>query len=211
MHILVADDHALVRDGLKPFLLALSESVTIAEAETLPQALDRARERAPDLILLDLSMPGMQGVESAAAVKRDVPDARVVILSGDVERETVVAAVNCGASGYLPKTLHGETIMHALRLIMSGGTFYPSDVLARSPAAAASAFQPGGERPFRALTEREAEVLRLLAEGNSNKLIARRMDLTEITVKSHLRNIYRKLGVNNRAQAVAAVLQKSKA
>lgn len=219
MNILIADDHALIRDGLKPFLHQVAGDVTIHEAAGLEEAQEIAVRQALDLMLLDLRMPGMNGAESLHQICAAYPQTRVVVLSGTVNGRVVGEALRAGAAGYLPKALHGETMMHALRLIISGGTYFPSAALASGcdddsdgRAAEARADGPpvqGGRAAdldprFAGLTPREREILTLLAQGRANKDIARELALTEITIKSHLRSVYRKIGVTNRTQATAA-------
>jgi len=140
-------------------------------------------------------MNGLQGVE---VMRRLHPTVPVVILSGHVEREEVLAAVRAGAAGYIPKTISGSALTNALRLVLAGESYLPPSILLDSSA---------GDRkppasPLSTLSVREREILGYLIEGQTNKEIARRLDLQEITIKIHLRNVYRKIGAVNRAQAV---------
>ncbi len=203
MRVLIADDHALIRDGLKPFLRQISPTIEIQEAGSLAEALRVAAEGKPDCLLLDLKMPGMKGIDSLKDVKATLGGTRVVILSGTVNRATVLKAIELGAAGYLPKSLSAQTMMHALGLILSGGAYFPTDVLTGT----AAENDLSSETTALGLTRREKEILLLLAGGSSNKEIARRLNLTEITIKSHLRNIFRKIGVQNRTQAAALVIR----
>jgi DNA-binding NarL/FixJ family response regulator len=205
MDILLADDHNLVREGLKPFLERLADDVTVIEAATLDEALDAAR-LAPSLglIILDLMMPGMDGLAGLKTIQAEFPDIPTVILSGHVSRADVMAAVDAGAAGYIPKTISGTALISALRLVLDGDTYLPTAVLndngpAQAPAESASVFE--------SLSAREREVLGHLVEGQTNKEIARALDLQEITVKVHVRNVYRKIGAANRAQAVKIALE----
>lgn len=207
MQILVADDHNLVREGLRPFLHELGDSVDIVEAATLDEALERA-EQAPELelVLLDLKMPGMDGLRGMETFHTRFPQVPAVILTGHINRDDVMAAVKAGASGYIPKTISGSSLINALRLVLSGEKYLPSFMLsdtAEEPALGDTR-RPGTGKPgpLDTLSPREREILSLLIEGRTNKDIARRLDLQEITIKIHLRNVYRKIGAVNRAQAV---------
>ena len=199
MKILVADDHALVRDGLKPFLCELDPDTSILDAANLDEAVRIAKASAKlALILLDLKMPGMDGARGIEILHRIHPGVPVVILSGHVERQDVLAAVRAGASGYIPKTVSGPALVNALRLVLSGESYLPSSILLDSGVAP----PPADVSPLSTLSPREQEILGFLIEGQTNKEIARRLDLQEITIKIHLRNAYRKIGAVNRAQAV---------
>lgn len=199
MRILVADDHNLVRDGLKPFLYELDADATILDAANLDDALTAARGvDSLDLVLLDLKMPGMNGLQGVEQMRRLHPTAPVVILSGHVERDDVLAAVRAGASGYIPKTISGTALINALRLVLAGEAYLPPSILLEG----GPSERKLPASPLATLSVREREILGYLIEGQTNKEIARRLDLQEITIKIHLRNVYRKIGAVNRAQAV---------
>lgn len=210
MQILVADDHKLVRDGLKPFLHELDPQAEILDAANLDEALAAADGAGNlGLVLLDLMMPGMDGLKGLEAIKAKCPDIPVVIVSGYSSRDHVVAAVQAGAAGFIPKTVSGTAMVNALRLVLSGEKYLPSSTFFDDPAnqmpmmPMAQQPRPGVvPPPFDKLSRREAEILGLLVEGRTNKEIAIVLDLQEITIKVHLRNVYRKIGAANRAQAV---------
>jgi DNA-binding NarL/FixJ family response regulator len=211
MQILVADDHKLVRDGLRPFLQELHPGADILDAATLDEAM-AAVERADrlGLVLLDLMMPGMDGLKGLEIVKARCPDIPVVIVSGFSTREHVVAAVQAGAAGFIPKTVSGTAMVNALRLVLSGEKYLPSSTFFEDPGT--QSMLPMGraaavQAPFDKLSKREAEILTLLVDGRTNKEIAIQLDLQEITIKVHLRNVYRKIGAANRAQAVRIAMQ----
>ena len=211
MKILVADDHKLVRDGLKPFLQELAPDVEILDAANMDEALATAGA-VPDLglVLLDLMMPGMDGLKGLEAVRAKCPGVPVVIVSGFSSRDHVVAAVQAGAAGFIPKTVSGTAMVNALRLVLSGEKYLPSSTFFDDPANPTMMMPPnmgrlgtgGVPAPFDKLSRRETEILALLVEGRTNKEIALCLDLQEITIKVHLRNVYRKIGAANRAQAV---------
>ena len=203
MRILVADDHNLVRDGLKPFLYELYADAEILDAANFDEALVAAKAtEGLGLVLLDLKMPGMNGLQGVELMRRARPGVPVVILSGHVEREEVLAAVRAGASGYIPKTISGSALINALRLVLAGESYLPPSILLES----GSPERKTPASPLSTLSVREREILGYLIEGQTNKEIARRLDLQEITIKIHLRNVYRKIGAVNRAQAVRIAL-----
>jgi DNA-binding NarL/FixJ family response regulator len=202
LEILVADDHKLLREGLKPFLRELAEQVTILEAANFSEALDvAARAPALRLVLLDLTMPGMNGMSGIEALHTEHPDVPVVILSGDSRRQTVSAALHAGASGFIPKTVSGSAMVDALRLVLSGETWVPANDDDDLPAAT-----PPPSR-LEGINGRDREILALVVEGLTNKEIGRRIGLQEVTIKAHLRSLYRRIGAANRAQAVRITLQ----
>ncbi|TAN78521.1 MAG: response regulator transcription factor [Magnetospirillum sp.] len=211
MQILVADDHKLVRDGLRPFLHELDPAVEVLDAATLGEALVMV-DNTPGLglVLLDLMMPGMDGLSGLQQIKTKIPNIPVVIVSGFSSRDHVVAAVQAGAAGFIPKTVSGTAMVNALRLVLSGETYLPSstffeDATAQMPATPTKPV--GAPPPFDRLSRREGEILAQLVEGRTNKEIAIALSLQEITIKVHLRNVYRKIGAANRAQAVRIALQ----
>jgi len=156
----------------------------------------------PDMTLLDMKMPGMDGAVSVAAVKERLADKPLVVLSGLVDRELMINSINAGASGYIPKKLSGAAMVSALRLILSGEKFLPVMLLNADPGMPEDPMgQSMGARKDR-LTRREKDILMLLKDGLPNKVIASKLTLSEVTVKSHLCSIFRKLGVSNRVQAI---------
>ena len=209
MKVLIADDHALLRDGLKPFVSKIDEAVTILESCDYPSTHEIMATAKPDLVLLDLRMPGMDGTDGVLRLRRAFPEARIVIVTGWVTRSDVIEAMRLGVVGYLPKSLNGTAMLHALRLILCGVPYYPSEVLVAdaAPTLIAESSQPNERSPLSALTRREYEILTQLVGGASNKEIAKVLGLTEITIKSHLRNVFRKIGATNRTQAVALALR----
>ncbi len=179
MHILVADDHNLIRDGLKPFLYELDHEATILDAANFDDAfaMANAAERL-DLVLLDLKMPGMNGLQGVERMRRAHPAVPVVILSGHVEREEVLAAVRAGVAGYIPKTISGAALVNALKLVLEGESYLPSSILLDNTPAE----RKTPASPLATLSVREREILGYLIEGMTNKEIARRLDLQEITI-----------------------------
>lgn len=206
MRILLADDHALFRHGLRLLLDDAVEITRFDEAGSLDAALEILESSpAPDLMLFDLRMPGMAGGATLRALRAQCPDAKLAVVSASEAREDILDALGAGAHGYIPKSSSPEQLLAALRLIISGGIYVP-------PALAAVANSEPAERrptaraavpiePIR-LTDRQNEVMALLAEGMSTKEIARELDRGEGTVKIHLAAIYRALNARNRTEAV---------
>lgn len=211
MRVLLADDHSLVREAIKPWLEALAPVMEILEAGSLAEALAyKLAPPMPELILLDLHMPGMNGTASIGTVRETFPSAAVVIVSGSADKATITAALNAGARGYVPKTSRGRSLVNALRMVLAGETYLPTEIITDGPVADPSVQVPGqlpGMPAVRTgllekLSKREASALRLLIAGKTNKQIARDLEIEEITVKVHLRNVYRKIEASNRADAV---------
>lgn len=210
LRILFADDHALIREGLRPFLLQLDPETDIREASSLEEGLELFTSDAPPhLALLDLNMPGMDGIAGIKKTKTHFPDARVVILSGYYDNRVVKSAIDGGAHGFIPKIAFGKTMVSALSLVLAGETYVPTTMLRNEPQEvlpeADGALNLDG--PWNKVTAREAEILRLVVQGKSNKEIGRLLGLNEVTVKGHLRNAYRKIGAGNRADAVRIAMQ----
>lgn len=213
MQILVADDHKLVRDGLRPFLQELDPKAEILDAANIDEAVKVVEQTDQlGLVLLDLMMPGMDGIKGLEILLAKCPGVPIVIVSGYSSREHVVAAVQAGASGFIPKTVSGSAMVNALRLVLSGEKYLPSSTFFDDPNTLMPMPPPqqqlqqartgGLLPPFDKLSRREGEILVLLVEGRTNKEIAIALELQEITIKVHLRNVYRKIGAANRAQAV---------
>ena len=208
MKLLLVDDHALLRDGLALMMAQEFDGLQVLQAGTVAEAHAALRDH-PDvrLVLLDLGLPDGDGIEALPRLREAAPGAVLVALSADEKHETVLAAIAAGAAGYIPKTAQSGVMMAALRFVLAGGVYLPAAVLERraserreSGAAAGAQRSPEGL----GLSPRQVDVLRLLVEGKSNKLIARDLLMSESTVKTHLEALFRKLGANSRTQAVVA-------
>ena len=207
MRVLLADDHKLVRDALAFYCSRLGDDVEILQAETYDQAAELAAQ-APslDLIILDLNMPGSTGFDGLDSMRKRYPDIPIVILSGSIRHQDMSRAFERGANGYLPKTLGGDAMLNALRLVMSGEKFIPSALYDEAGSANEASDIPS-DSPLRNLTPRKMDVLEHLIEGKANKQIAALLDLQVVTVKLHMKGILRKLGAANRTHAVKIVLE----
>jgi DNA-binding NarL/FixJ family response regulator len=218
MDIILADDHALVREGLIPFLEELAENVNVIEAESFDRALIASRMTANlRLIILDLGMPGMDGLAGVRQMMEANLSVPVVILSGTHDQSLILKAFNLGIAGFIPKSAGSAIMMSALNLVMAGERYMPSHILmgADTPEVAAPvapittdiATQTLDAQVLHNLSKRERLVLEFLIGGMTNKEIARAIELQEATVKIHVKNLYRKMGVANRAQAVRTAIQ----
>ena len=202
LQILIVDDHTLVTDMLELFLGQLPQPVRVFKATSMLQALAmvRATDRL-DLALLDLRMPDMDGLAGLRHLHAEYPDLPIAIMSGDASAETVRDALANGANGFIPKTMGGPAILEALRLILAGERYIPTELPATLRPDDASL------KPDHRLSRREREVLAHLVDGRSNKEIARELGIEVVTVTLHLSHIYRKLKVNGRTQAVRRALE----
>jgi DNA-binding NarL/FixJ family response regulator len=205
MQILVADDHSLFRDGLRHVLSTLGTEVSVTEAGSLEDLLDAIEETENfDLIIVDLSMPGMTGPSSLAEVRTRVGESPIVVISASEDRQDVRAALDAGANGYIPKSARGQVMLSALKLVLVGGIYVPPLVLGESADAQPRVdnVTPSSLRSL--LTERQVDVLRLLAEGRPNKEIARQLNLAEGTVRVHVNAVLKALSARNRTEAALA-------
>jgi DNA-binding NarL/FixJ family response regulator len=201
IRIVIADDHDVVRQGLRMFLGLDPELEVIGEAANGAEAVEKARELRPDIVLMDLLMPVMDGITATGAIRRELPDTEVLALTSVLEDASVVGAVRAGAIGYLLKDTQADELCRAIKAAVAGQ-------VQLSPQAAARLLREvrAPESP-ETLTERETEVLRLLAQGQANKEIARHLGIGEKTVKTHVSNILGKLGVASRTQAALYAVQ----
>jgi NarL family two-component system response regulator LiaR len=195
IRIVIADDHKIVRRGIRIFLELDPELVVVGEAADGAEAVRLAQQLQPDIVLMDLLMPGMDGITATTTIRRELPEIEVLALTSVLEDASVVGAVRAGAIGYLLKDTEADALCRAIKAAAAGQ-------VQLTPQAAARLMQvvraPESPQP---LTDRETEVLRLLAQGQANKQIARSLSIAEKTVKVHVSNILGKLGVQSRTQA----------
>jgi two-component system nitrate/nitrite response regulator NarL len=208
IRVLVVDDHTLFRRGLNA-LLARDGSITVVgDAADAGEALRRAHELQPDLILLDNHLPGVNGVDALAALRDAAPDARVVMLTVSEDEQDLAAALRAGACGYLLKTSEGDALVQAIARVMRGEAVVAPEMTAKLVTAYRDASAPRAQEPaivppapLSRLSPREHEILRGIARGESNKEIARVLGIAETTVKIHVQHVLRKLDVASRVQA----------
>jgi NarL family two-component system response regulator LiaR len=201
IRVLIVDDHSVVREGLRMFLGRDPELAVVGEAADGQEAIEQARELHPDVVLMDLLMPGIDGIAATAAIRRDLPDTEVLALTSVLESASVIGAVKAGAIGYLLKDTQAAELRRAIKAAAIG------QVQLAPQAATYLLRQVQAVSASEPLTERETEVLRLLAQGCANKDIANRLQIVEDTVKVHVRHILAKLGVQSRTQAVLYALR----
>lgn len=210
IEVLIADDHAIVRRGLRTLIAGEADMDVAGEAMDGFEVVSRARDLNPDVILLDLVMPGQSGLEAISQIKSDNPDARVLVLTSFGDNERVFSAIRAGASGYLLKDASPEQLLQAIHDVYNGEShLHPTIALKMlreldNPVTVA-ANRPLTEDP---LTEREVEVLRLVAQGLSNQEIAKTLTISERTVGNHIGSILRKLHLANRTQAALYALRR---
>jgi NarL family two-component system response regulator YdfI len=203
LRILVADDHLVVREGLRAILETAPDLTLVGEAADGAEAVRLAGELSPDVVLMDLRMPGVDGIEAIRQIKARYPAVEIVILTTYDDDATIVRGLRAGARGYLLKDAGRRVLFEAIRAAARGESLLPPAVVEK---VVAHLEEP---RPVEAggLSEREREVLELLATGAANKEIAARLHIAERTVKAHVTGIFNKLGVNSRAEAVAVALR----
>ncbi len=197
IRLLVVDDHQAFRMGLVAIVNECEGMQVVAEAGTGAQAIELYSTHRPDIVLMDLRLPGLSGVEATIAIRKESPLARIIVLTTYDGDEDIYRALESGAKAYLLKDMSKEELVEAIRAVHAGEHRIPPGIANRLAARMA--------RP--AVSPREIEVLKLVIKGKSNKEIASALDITEDTVKGHLKSVYAKLGVNDRTQAAVSALQ----
>jgi DNA-binding NarL/FixJ family response regulator len=198
IRVMTVDDHPLLREGIAAVLQDEPDMVLVAEATNGDDAIRSFRQHRPDVTLMDIQMPGMCGIDAMTAIRTEFPSARFVVLTtyqGDVQ---ALRALKAGASGYLLKSMLRKELLETIRIVNSGNRRIPPEVAA----------ELADHLADDALSEREMEILRQVASGNSNKLIASHLRISEATVKGHMKNILSKLGANDRTHAVTIAIKR---
>ncbi|GIP38400.1 DNA-binding response regulator [Paenibacillus sp. J31TS4] len=205
IRLLLVDDHAVVRRGLQLFLATQPDLTVAGEAAGGAEAIEKAAALRPDVVLMDLQMPGMDGIEATRLLKERLPEAKVIVLTSFSDQEHALPAIRAGARGYLLKDVEPEELVRAIRRVNQGQVeLHPEvagqlvNLFSNSPAGDAADVP---DRPAEELTRREREVLRLIATGCSNKEIGAELGITEKTVKTHVSHLLDKLGLADRTQA----------
>jgi DNA-binding NarL/FixJ family response regulator len=198
IRILIVDDHPLLREGIVSLVEKQADMLIVAEAANGKEALQLFQQHIPDITLMDLRLPGMDGIDAMSAIIAEFPDAKVIVLttfSGDAQ---VLRALKAGARGYLLKELLRKELLEAIRTVQAGRKRIPPEIAAQIAEHASDTN----------LTRRELEVLQLVAYGNANKLVADKLSVTEDTVKMHVKSILSKLGANDRTHAVTIAVKR---
>lgn len=208
--ILLVDDHTLFREGVQLLLKQLDDNVEVMSGGTCRRGLELADAHPDfDLVLLDFELPDQNGFEGLAVLRERHPSVPIVMMSARDDPGTVIEALDRGAMGFIPKTSSTELMLNALRLVLAGGTYIPPEAIAGHapviPSTGSAAPRSSKSLADLGLTERQIDVLRLLVQGRSNKLICRELDLAEGTVKTHMTAVLRTLRVTNRTQAIIAI------
>lgn len=208
IRVLVADDQAIVRDGLVTILGLLDDVSVVGEATDGVEAITLALSERPDVVLMDLRMPGLSGTDATARLARDAPEIAVLVLTTYADDDSIADALRAGARGYLTKDAGRAELEAAIRSVARGQSVFAPDVGARLVRAATGTPPAAGRLTdrFPALTTREGDVLALVARGRNNHEIAAELFVSVATVKSHINTIFAKLGVRDRAAAIALVL-----
>jgi len=209
IRVLLVDDHPLFRKGIASLLSSEPGFEVLGEASDGQEAIEKARDLMPDVILMDISMPGVNGLEATQRIKQEIPYVRIVILTVSDEDQNLFEAIKSGAQGYLLKKIEPQTLFQTLRGVLEGeaplSRVMATKLLAEFARQRRAASEP--RTPTATLTEREKEVLGLLAAGKTNKEIAGALGIAENTVKNHLKNILEKLHLENRVQAATFALR----
>jgi len=204
--ILLIDDHPMLRSGVRQLISLDGSLKVVAEATNGEQGVRLAKEWDPDLILLDLNMPGMSGLDTLDEMRRIELSGRIVVFTVSDHEDDVITAIKHGADGYLLKDMEPEDLLESLRQA-AAGKMVLSAALMPVLATGLRENRPGAERDTQTLTPRERDILKLLAHGLSNKLIARKLDITESTVKVHVKHLLKKMKLKSRVEAAVWTLQ----
>ncbi|MED1439662.1 response regulator transcription factor [Aeribacillus composti] len=212
--IVIIDDHALFREGIKRILDFEPDFEVVAEAYDGSEALTVVESYMPDVVIMDINMPGVNGVEATKQLVNSYPDTKVIILSIHDDENYVIHALKTGARGYLLKEMDADTLVEAVKIVAEGGSYLHPKVthnlvneFRRLSSANNGQIPTTVRRPLHILTRRECEVLQMLADGKSNKRIGETLFISEKTVKNHVSNILQKLNCNDRTQAVVLAIK----
>lgn len=206
IRVLIVDDHAVLRDGIHALLSLHDDIEIVGEAAEGKEAIEKVRELTPNVVIMDIAMPGMDGLEATRRIHKKNRDIKVLVLSQYDNREYILSCIKAGTSGYIPKRALGSELVSAVRAVHRGDSFlYPS---------AASALieeylqMPGGEDPYEKLTAREREILKLIADGHTSRAIADMLFLSLKTVLGHRSKIMEKLDLHNRTELIKYAMRK---
>lgn len=208
IRVLIADDHALVRDGVRALLATAEDIEVVAEAADGREAVDRAKETSPDVVLLDIAMPGLGGLEAVPLIRREVPRARILVLTQYEHADYVRRFLRLGVSGYVLKKAAGAELISAIRAASRGGLVLDPVIAREALKDSEGAAAEPSDDPYDSLTERERQVLKLVAEGRSNKEIASLLDISVKTAMTHREHVMQKLNLHNRTDVTRFALRR---
>ncbi len=209
IRVMLCDDHTILREGIRLLLNSQPDIEVVAEAVDGREAVDKARAAKPDVILMDIAMPLLNGLEATKQIRRDNPNARVLVLTMYESDEYVSQMLEAGAAGYVLKKVAGSELVYALRAVYQGEAFLYPSITKRLVEDYLRRVESGQERDtFDGLTDREREVLQLIAEGHTNKEIADLLNLSVRTVQNHRAHIMEKLGMHDRGELIKYAIQK---
>lgn len=207
IRVLIADDHAILREGVRALLALADDIEVVGEASDGQQAIEECRRLEPDVLLVDVAMPGLGGLEATLAVRRDLPDVKVLVLTQYDDREYVSRFLKAGVSGYVLKKAAGSELAAAIRAVHRGGLVL-DPAIARDALAEPSRAADAGRDPYETLTDREKQVLKLVAEGRQNKEVADVLGISVKTAMSHREHVMEKLGLHSRTDLIKFALRR---
>jgi DNA-binding NarL/FixJ family response regulator len=207
IRVVLADDHTVVRKGIREFLEEEDDIRVVAEATTGAEAVTLTLEHRPDVAVLDIQMPEMTGIEATRQIKTKIPEVRVLVLTAYDDDPYIFAMLQAGASGYVLKNAPSEELVRAVRAVARGESALDPAVTAKVMTQLASGKPAGAQKVVEGLTDRELDVLRLAAKGHTNRAIGQKLGISDRTVQGHLANTFGKLGVNTRTEAVLLAIK----
>lgn len=207
VRVMIVDDHEVVRLGLKALLSLQRGFEVVAEAATVEEAVEKARVHQPDVVVLDVRLPGSSGIAACRRILQERPATRVIVLTSHAEEEVMMEAIAAGASGYLLKQIDARALVAAISTVASGGTLLDPALMDKVFTRLRAAAQEERRAALAALNEREREILALVAQGKTNKEIARAIALSEKTVRNYVSAMLTKLGLHHRSEAAAFAIE----
>ena len=208
IRVLIADDHAMVREGIRMILVAQPDIKVVGEASDGIRAIEEIRQLDPDLVLMDIAMPGLGGLEATLEIRKSFPRTRILVLSQYDSREYVYRLLKAGASGYILKSAAGKELVAAIRAVNEGGSFLDPSIASTVIEGYVKGAAAEGESAYEELTDREKQVLKLIAEGYTSKQIADALFLSVKTVMVHRANVMEKLNIHNRTDLIKYAIGK---